>query len=141
MRRSGCEIKSGLWLGDVALGSLAFDTPYMDAPMRVAQRLLAKPLGKFLQWVFGPKGIRSLRLFAYGDFSHGRRYEERTLLFRRREEVKNVPDYGMVVYFDELRRGEDPGLWELWELFERESFVLRANPTDSLFSDMVDEDE
>ncbi|KAL9105535.1 MAG: hypothetical protein Q9227_009309 [Pyrenula ochraceoflavens] len=36
-----------------------------------------------VEWCFGPKGLPTLELLAYGDFQHSGRYRDETLLFRR----------------------------------------------------------
>lgn len=89
----------------------------------------------FAQWVFGPSGIRSLRLLAYGDFSYEGRFAHTTLLLCRQDAPRDTQDSDdqdarRFPRFREVRKGEDR---QLWELFERERHVLAACPCDSLF--------
>ena len=91
--------------------------------------MLQAPFADFAQWVFGPDGVRSLRLFAYGDVSYDGRSKDEMLLFCRREPPSGTEDTGQFVYFRQVRRGEDA---ELWGLFERERHVLEVCPCDSL---------
>lgn len=100
------------------------------------QRLhrLGGPFKNLAQWVFGPNGIRSLRLLAYGDFSEDGRFQQDTLLLCRRDSPREggllgTDDASKHFSFREVRRGEDT---ELWELYEREKQVLEACPRDSL---------
>lgn len=90
---------------------------------------------EFAQWAFGPDGIRSLRLLAYGDFSYEGRFAEASLLFCRQEEAVGAGNGGKLgagpfLRFREVREGQD---WELWDLFESENRFLRACPCDTLF--------
>lgn len=89
----------------------------------------------FAQWVFGPTGIRSLRLLAYGDFSYEGRFGQSTLLLCRRDpscgtEYSAGEEASQVLRFRDVKKGEDA---ELWGLFEREKHVLTACPCDTLF--------
>lgn len=43
----------------------------------------AKAFISFARWAFGPQGIPSLRVLAFGDFSHEDRYEAQRFLVRR----------------------------------------------------------
>lgn len=92
------------------------------------------PFKKLAQWVFGPNGIRSLRLLAYGDFSEDGRFQSSTLLLCRRDPLREdgslgTDDASKQFSFRKVRQGEDT---ELWELYEREKQVLQACPRDSL---------
>lgn len=95
---------------------------------------LGGPFKNLAQWVFGPNGIRSLRLLAYGDFSEDGRFQPSTLLLCRRDPPRDdgflgIDDASKQFSFREVRQGEDT---ELWELYEREKQVLEACPRDSL---------
>lgn len=48
----------------------------------------AKAFISFARWVFGPQGIPSLRVLAFGDFSHEDRYEAQRFLVRRLDPLK-----------------------------------------------------
>lgn len=95
---------------------------------------LEGPFKYLAQWVFGPNGIRSLRLLAYGDFSEDGHFQPSNLLLCRqdppREDVfLGTDDASKHFSFREVRQSEDT---ELWELYEREKWVLEACPRDSL---------
>lgn len=114
------------------------DEPFDFASMELPSKrfpMLEKSFVDFAQWVFGPTGIRSLRLLAYGDFSYEGRFGNRALLLCRRDSARSNEDSAdeeasQFLRFREVKRGEDA---ELWELFEREKHVLTACPCDSLF--------
>lgn len=95
---------------------------------------LGGPFKDLAQWAFGPDGIRSLRLLAYGDFSGDGRFQQSNLLLCRRDPPRGIDFLGMddasqQFCFREVRPGEDT---ELWELYEREKQLLAACPRDSL---------
>lgn len=105
-----------------------FDTTGMGLPDADFPSL-KKSFVDFAQWVFGPTGIGSLRLLAYGDFSHGGRFAENTLLLCRRGLSPGAEVSDRFLRFREVRKGGDV---ELWELFKREEHVLSACPCDPL---------
>ena len=48
-----------------------------------ADPMLKYELFDFARWAFGPRGISTLRVLAYGDFSYDGRHKDRCLLFYR----------------------------------------------------------
>jgi hypothetical protein len=118
------------------------DCDYSDIDLPAVERGVFPQLGasfvKFAQWAFGPEGILSLRLLAYGDFSYNGRFGVATLLLCRREVPEALSRRGgrstrsseRFLRFREVKERED---WELWELYERELGILAACPTDTLF--------
>lgn len=143
MRQSGPDLSFGhSWAKKAPTRpGTAFDYTGMDLPVPVAELpQLGTAFARFAQWVFGPDGISSPRLPAYGDFSYDGRFGSKTLLLCRRE----IPDtwstcdarYSNEFWFLRFRlmkEGEDR---ELWELYEREFGVLAACLTGSLLRDL-----
>lgn len=71
------------------------DEPFDFASMELPSKrfpMLEKSFVDFAQWVFGPTGIRSLRLLAYGDFSYEGRFGNRALLLCRRDSARSNED-------------------------------------------------
>ncbi|KAJ5737407.1 uncharacterized protein N7483_002532 [Penicillium malachiteum] len=50
----------------------------------------ARQIVEFADWAFGPRGLPSLEVLAFGDFSYGERYQKQRFLARRRQ--KSVSD-------------------------------------------------
>ena len=130
-RRSATDPGYWSWIESAEEEDIPFESLGMDIPDGW-RRSLGQSFANFAQWAFGPCGIRSLQLLAYGDFSYDGRFKSTTILLRRREAPPGNVDGRQFLYFDELREGQD---WELWELYRRESHVLTACPTDTLFRD------
>lgn len=129
LRQSGKDLEHyPYWANANEKGEEIFDLSFKGLP---EERLywLGDPFKNLAQWVFGPNGIRSLRLLAYGDFSGGGLYKPSTLLLCRRDESLGSHHAAQHFHFREVRPGEDT---ELWELYEREKHVLEACPRDSL---------
>jgi len=137
MRQSGLDLYSvPSWAERAGISDTDFDCTDMDLPVPKADiPKLGTEFALFAQWAFGPHGIPSLRLLAFGDFSHDGRFRDTTLLLCRRE----IPDtWGSdagssdtFLRFREMKKGEDR---ELWDLYERELGVLAACSTDSLLT-------
>ncbi|KAK1965444.1 hypothetical protein LY78DRAFT_95204 [Colletotrichum sublineola] len=136
MRQSGPDLERyPSWAQSASEDDLPFDFAGIDLPVSSKFPTLGKSFVEFAQWVFGPSGIRSLRLLAYGDFSYDGRFERATLLLCRRDASCNTGDSGTKdanrrLYFREVVKGEDA---ELWGLYEREKHVIVACPCDTLF--------
>lgn len=99
---------------------------------------LGKAFGEFAQWVFGPTGILSLRLLAFGDFSYNGRFAKYNMLLCRMEQQQaqiTIPE-SQRLYFRPVK-GDDK---TLHELLDKHSDVLEACPADSLFKFPGDED-
>ncbi|SPN96652.1 uncharacterized protein DNG_00173 [Cephalotrichum gorgonifer] len=130
MRPSGADLSQCVrWILGKKRSDPVFDPSGMDLPYGWNMEL-GKSFLDFAQWAFGPTGIRSLRLLAYGDFSYSLRFKP--TLLRRREVPCRSEDNNLFLRFDELRVGENQELWELWELYEQELHFLTACPTDTL---------
>ena len=89
----------------------------------------------FLKWLFGPDGVISLRVFAFGEFSYNGRQRAYNHIFCRREEP-----------IEELRERDEPELelrfrpiretdHVLWDLIEKNKDFLGACPSEPLFED------
>ena len=130
MRQSGPDLRhySG-WCKQAEKDDGPFDFAGMNLPDREFPRL-GRSFVDFAQWAFGPAGIRSLRLLAYGDFSYDGRFAYATLLLCRRDSPRGKEDDERFLRFREVKEGEDR---ELWELYEQELHVLTACPTSTLF--------
>jgi hypothetical protein len=93
---------------------------------------LGKAFGDFAQWVFGPKGILSLRLLAFGDFSYNGRFAAHNLLLCRMEQQPAdiaIPE-SQRLYFRAVKADDR----NVHELLSKHSDVLEACPIDSLFN-------
>lgn len=60
-------------LDDFAISNKPFDT-----------NSEAEEIVKFAEWAFGPEGLPSLQILAFGDFSFEDRYQKQQLLMRRK---------------------------------------------------------
>ena len=76
---------------------------------------LVNELNEFANWAFGPSGIASLQLIAFGDFFHKRCFEKSNALLCRSED-------------DRTYRRVEPWDIALWELIERNYDFLEACP-------------
>lgn len=83
----------------------------------------------FAQWVFGPNGIPSLRLLAFGDFSYRGRFVEYNHLLCRKSHSQ-AGHHRPRRYFRTITDDDN----ELWDLFDKHHDALEACPTDSLFT-------
>lgn len=140
MRQSGTDIDDlaiPSWAYRAEDGDAAFDFSGMDLPGGDSS-MLGKSFVDFAQWVFGPTGIRSLRLLAFGDFSYNGRFPVSTWLLCRRDLPVDAESSNRYLRFRTIKADGDT---ELWELYEREKYVLTACPTDSLFHPDWPEDE
>ncbi|KAK7919919.1 hypothetical protein PG985_007941 [Apiospora marii] len=106
------------------------DSP-IPLPIYKTEDVIRSELHPFLQWVFGPRGIRSLQLFVYGDFSHGGRYRRYWKVMCRNETPEAAAAAGDAEtrFYREVTE-DDQGLWGL--LKEHEGLVS-ALPNDGLF--------
>lgn len=88
---------------------------------------LKRKFQDFAQWAFGPYGLPSLRIIAFGDFSYGGRYHQHNVLLCR----NTSPSWSGDKNFRHLTE-EDHSLWDLLKTY---SDVLEACPTGNLFDD------
>ena len=84
-------------------------------------------LHDFASWAFGSLGIQSLRVIAFGDFSHDGRYSKGNVLLGRASESMAVGASADRNY--RILNKDDRAHMEL---FEKYLSVLEACPTDSL---------
>ncbi|CAG8957320.1 hypothetical protein HYFRA_00010743 [Hymenoscyphus fraxineus] len=87
----------------------------------------------FLNWLFGPKGVKSVRVFAYGDFSYNGRFRAYNHIFCRTDasgyvepEPQDEPE--LELNWRPIRASDH----ELWSLIERNKDFLGSCPTDPL---------
>lgn len=134
MRQSGTDLPDSCWASD-AEDAVPYDFASVGIPKGTFLKL-GRAFVDFAQWVFGPTGIRSLRLLAYGDFYFDGRFDHATLLFCRQDTPDGVKDSDTEgasrrLNFREVFEGDDV---ELWELYKREKHVLAACPCDQHLS-------
>lgn len=129
LRQSGKDLKHyPCWVNANEYDEEIYNLSLNGIPEERLHRL-GGPFKNLAQWAFGPDGIRSLRLLAYGDFSGNGPFQRFNLLLCRRDEFLGTDYASQHFHFREVRPGEDT---ELWELYEREKHVLEACPRDSL---------
>ncbi|KAF2669618.1 hypothetical protein BT63DRAFT_479411 [Microthyrium microscopicum] len=91
-----------------------------------------KAFHEFANWAFGPNGIPSLQILAYGDFSFDGRYNGKNLLLCRHQTDRidaakaNRDDYRHMERKD----------WVLWNLLEKHANALSACPVDPLMENV-----
>lgn len=84
----------------------------------------------FAEWAFGPTGILSLRVLAFGDFSYDGRFARHNLLLCRKEQPARTVARGVQHrYFRSMTVYDE----DLWKLFKEHYNVLTACPVDTLF--------
>ncbi|KAK8135120.1 hypothetical protein PG984_007132 [Apiospora sp. TS-2023a] len=116
-----------------------YDRPGKLGQIRADYVRFEKDLHKFLQWVFGPRGVRSLCLFLYGDFSFNGRFKDDCRIICRNEttdeevgeqdaETGREPEHR--VYYRDVTK-EDRDLLNLLE--EEDDFVTACRPADNMF--------
>lgn len=94
---------------------------------------------EFANWAFGPNGLPTLEVLAFGDFSHDSRFHAHNKLFcRHTQSIRNLENDTFQQSEDELiltfrsMRGDDR---ELLDLINRNTEFLDACPTDSIIND------
>ncbi|KAK8135117.1 hypothetical protein PG984_007129 [Apiospora sp. TS-2023a] len=123
MRRSGLDSRLEEYLMNKSSRTVAV------RQAQESQDRLRLELHNFLQWVFGPGGIRSLQLFVYGDFSHEGRYRQYCKMMCRNERREAVAEDAEVMFYREAME-EDRGPLSLLE--EHKDLVF-ALPSDGMF--------
>jgi hypothetical protein len=94
---------------------------------------------EFANWAFGPDGLPTLKLLAFGDFSYkGRFHVHNKLLCRHTRSIRdlenNTSQQGedeLILRFRPVRRNDR----ELWDLIDRNAEFLEACPTAVIVSD------
>ncbi|KAJ6033836.1 hypothetical protein N7460_000247 [Penicillium canescens] len=82
------------------------DTVAQDASMVCSPRHTeAEEFLSFAEWAFGPCGIPSLQVLAFGDFSHEERYQEQQFLVRRLDPALACGQNGVARCFSDNNRG------------------------------------
>lgn len=84
----------------------------------------------FSQWVFGPNGIPSLRLLAFGDFYCEPRYAGYNHLLCRRTQSNQTPVQDVPPRYFRSIEDDDK---ELWDLIDGYMDALKACPVGSFF--------
>lgn len=85
---------------------------------------------RFATWIFGPKGMKNLRVLAYGDFTFQK--DGKQILYCRNEEA----GIGQSPFRELVSRDAD-----LWSLVEENYYALKACPYKSLSYMQEDIDE
>jgi len=94
---------------------------------------------EFANWAFGPNGLPTLKLLAFGDFSYKGRFDDHNkLLCRHIQSIRDLENDTSQQGEDELIlrfrpvRGNDR---ELCDLIDRNAEFLEACPTEVIMSD------
>ncbi|KKA16230.1 hypothetical protein T310_10184 [Rasamsonia emersonii CBS 393.64] len=87
---------------------------------------LTEHLDKFAQWAFGSKGIQSLQVLAFGDFSFNRWYERGNVLLCRKSDSAQMQQGGLPgKNYRHLTEGDQ----SLWDLLRKGSFPKNICPS------------
>lgn len=130
MRQSGADFEHTPKWSRYAPEDDGFAEAKLDLPNEQTPGRVGKSFQEFAQWVFGPTGILSLRLLAYGDFSCDERFASDNLLLCRTERPPQVVSSDMQSLNFRSISVDDK---ELWELYEKNADLLGACPVDSIF--------
>lgn len=89
-----------------------------------AKKDLTRSLHNFATWAFGPHGISSLRMIAFGDFSDMEKFDEGNVILYPADQFSMLSErnYLQVDLSDKSRR----------EVFKRYSHLVEACSTKSL---------
>jgi hypothetical protein len=95
---------------------------------------------EFANWAFGPDGLPTLQVLAFGDFSYDGRFNDihnylfcrHTWSIRNPENSISQPEEDELILKFRLVRENDR---ELWDLIDRNIDFLGACPTDSIMTD------
>jgi hypothetical protein len=134
VRQSGADIRrSGSW-GELHPYENTASEPDSPASGESAQNLgpiLTKPLRNLAQWAFGPEGLLSLQVIAFGDFSYEGRYANSQVLLVRNTAESDSRHGTKEHTFRRIR------LTDQWQndLISRYSQMLAACPTSPLLED------
>jgi hypothetical protein len=100
---------------------------------------LPTELLEFTNWAFGPHGLPTLEVLAFGDFSHDGRFDVHNKLFCRHTRSTRYPGddtsqriHDKLVLTFRPVKGNDR---ELWDRINRNTEFLKACPTDSIIDD------
>jgi len=100
---------------------------------------LPTELREFTNWAFGPHGLPTLEVLAFGDFSYDGRFDVRNKLFCRHTRSTGYPGDDtsqqihdkLLLTFRPVRENDR----KLWDLIDRNTEFLKACPTDSILDD------
>ncbi|KAK8093393.1 hypothetical protein PG997_000078 [Apiospora hydei] len=106
----------------------------MPAQIKADHGQLPADLHEFLQWVFGPQGIRSLRLFLYGDFSFNGRFKDECKMMCRNETLESQQTaagqgVGPRLHYREVTKDDR----DILNLLEKQEEFVTACPVDRTF--------
>ncbi|OAQ60886.2 hypothetical protein VFPPC_01929 [Pochonia chlamydosporia 170] len=111
---------------DGMLGWVARQSVVANNQNILVTTILSDDLRQFADWAFGPNGVASLRLLAYGDFSCRGRFADSCFMLRRAF-LTNGNQSPYQFYFQDVQRDID-----LDELLDRHAEFLEACPTNAL---------
>lgn len=111
---------------DGMLGWVARQSDAANNQNILVATILSDDLRQFADWAFGPNGVASLRLLAYGDFSCRGRFADDCFMLRRAL-LTNGNESPYQLYFPDVQRDLD-----LEELLNRHAEFLEACPTNTL---------
>ncbi|KAG9229520.1 hypothetical protein BJ875DRAFT_474606 [Amylocarpus encephaloides] len=120
--------------------SITHSTASAESPDDITEILrLPGGLLQFANWAFGPDGLSSLQVLAFGDFSYNRRFHNHNGLFCRHTwSIRNPENDALQHSEDELIPTFRPikeNNRELRDLIDRNTEFLEACPTDSIIKD------
>lgn len=115
--------------------SIAHSTASTDSFNEMSR--LPPKLRKFAHWAFGPDGLPTLEVLAFGDFSHDGRFRNHNHLFcRHTRSIRTLEN-------DTSQQGEGErvltfcpirGNYREWGLIDRNKEFLEACPTNSIIN-------
>ncbi|KAL9617654.1 MAG: hypothetical protein Q9160_007571 [Pyrenula sp. 1 TL-2023] len=94
-----------------------------EASSHKSHKVVTDRLHEFAQWAFGPEGIKSLRIIAFGDFSHNGRWASNNMMLCRQNEPAGNEAFDYKRYRE---LGNDDQ--NLRNVLERYMHVLEACP-------------
>ena len=116
--------------------SVTHSTASLDSFDMYKMSRLPPKLREFATWAFGPDGLPTLEVLAFGDFSYDGQFEFHNKLFcRHTGPIRNLENdtrnRELVRKFRPVR-GNDR---ELWDLIDRNKEFLEACPTNAIIND------
>ena len=116
--------------------NITHSTASLDSFVMYKMSRLPPKLREFATWAFGPDGLPTLEVLAFGDFSYDGQFEFHNKLFcRHTGPIRNLENdtrnRELVRKFRPVR-GNDR---ELWDLIDRNKEFLEACPTNAIIND------
>jgi hypothetical protein len=130
IRQSGTDLKNYKSFGVQRAVTNQWRQSTEDAEYRPQK--LTKSLHDLAQWAFGPRGLPSLNVIVYGDFSHQGRYAQSHVFLCRNTILHENHDQDMA---GQNYRHFPCGDWGERDQLEKFSNMLAACPTSPLFHD------